>query len=466
MPPRNILLFLTDGHRYDGLHCNGNDVLQTPNLNCFAGAGVRCTGAFSTHTVCMPTRASIFTGRYPHVHGVWANGIPLPAGEITMAQTLADHGYRTFAAGKIHFEPQEAPDFPPDVAAPGGYYGFGEVHLTENRQGPEYLDSIDADFSDLREAARRRDPVPETAHELTWITDRTIYFLERQAGGDAPFFCSWSCHELTPPCNLPADFQSLYDAKDIPPPKRREGELDGKPAWYRQCHEGSMRVGRYPDDERYGEIMVTYYDMATFIDRQFGRVAAALEQLGLAEDTIVLFTADHGLVLGDHWLWRHGPFLYDQVIHVPMIWRVPGMAGGRVADGLCEGVDIMPTLLDLAGVTAPPGVQGRSMSKMLAGEAPGRESILAQERESPELIARGLDPAGFRCTCLRTRDWKLIHYPGKPYGELYDLENDPDEYDNLWADPARRARRRQLEIVLLDRLHEAEDPLPERHFMW
>jgi arylsulfatase A-like enzyme len=112
MDRRNIVIFLTDGHRADCLGCYGNNILQTPNIDQFANEGVRFTQCFSAHTVCMPTRASIFTGRYPHVHGVWANGIRLSEREITLPQVLADNDYRTCATGKIHFEPQQAPDYP------------------------------------------------------------------------------------------------------------------------------------------------------------------------------------------------------------------------------------------------------------------------------------------------------------------------------------------------------------------
>ena len=468
MPPKNILVFLTDGHRADALGCYGNRVVQTPNLDRAAAEGVLCTGAFAAHSVCMPTRASIFTGRYPHVHGVWANGVPLSKAEVTLARVLAENGYQTCACGKIHFEPQQSPDHPPDFTSMEDYYGFGEVHLSENKIGPEYLQFIDEAFPDLSSAARSRRPMPEEAHELHWITSRAIDFIERQAGSGEPFFCSCSFHELIPPCKPPIGFENLYAPEDMPPPKRREGELANKPPYYSQCYEGSMKRGRYPDDVRYREIMTTYYSQATFLDKQFGRIMDTLKKLGILHDTIVLFTSDHGLALNDHWLWRHGPFLYDQVINVPMIWRVPDLNVGRIVAGLCEGVDIMPTLLDLVGVECPPGVQGESMKAMLAREptASGKESILAQDREHPDLWIRGIDPAGFQIKALRTKEWKLMHYPNCPYGELYDLKNDPDEFQNLWAETKHRKVRHELESMLLHRLSAADDALPERHYAW
>ena len=468
VPRKNVVMFLTDGHRADTVGCYGNPIVQTPNLDRFAGDGVRCTGAFASHSVCMPTRASVFTGRYPHAHGVWTNGVPLPRDEVTLAQVLARNGYRTCACGKIHFEPQQAPAHPPDFDGMEDYYGFQEVHLNENKQGPDYLKFVDERFPGLSRKARRRAPIPEEAHELTWVTDQAIGFIERQAQGESPFFCFCSFHELIPPCHPPIGFHDLYSPEDMPMPKRREGELDAKPPYYRQCREGELARGWCPDDDRYRQIMAGYYSQATFLDKQFGRLLDTLDRLGIADDTIVLFTSDHGLVLNDHWLWRHGPFLYDQVINVPLIWRVPGRAGGRVWDGLCEGVDIMPTLLELVGAECPANVQGQSMRPALLGDsqAEGKESVLAQDREHPDLWVRGVDPTGRRSWCLRTKEWKLIQYPGKPYGELYDLKSDPDEYESLWAEPHYREKRRELEGMLDARITPGRDPLSQRRYRW
>ncbi|MGD8240176.1 MAG: sulfatase-like hydrolase/transferase [Armatimonadota bacterium] len=469
MAKPNVLIFLTDGHRADCVGCYGNQILQTPHIDALAGEGVRFTRSFSSHTVCMPTRASVFTGRYPHVHRVWANGVPLRKTEVTLPQVLAENGYRTCASGKIHFEPQQRRDYPPTLEPGQDYYGFQEVHRSENRIGAEYLRFIGDSFPQLAEAARRRGPMPEEAHELQWITSQAIDFIERSAGADQPFFCSCSFHELIPPCHPPTSFADMYRPEDMPPPRARDGELVSKPPYQRECYEAYVRLGRHPDEATLRKHLATYYSQASFIDKQFGRIAAKLKELDIWDDTIVLFTADHGLVLNDHFLWRHGPFLYEQVINVPMLWRVPGLPRiGQVIEGLVESVDIMPTILDLAGVESPTGVQGESLRPLLHGEpgAEGKESALIQDRESPELLARQIDPTGFKITALRTRDWKLVHYRGHPHGELYDLQNDPDEFENRWADREHRNTRTELERLLLERLLAAEDPLPERHYHW
>ncbi len=471
MSKTNVVLFITDGHRADTLGCYGNELLQTPHIDAFGQEGALFQRAFGTHSVCMPNRASIFTGRYPHIHGVWANGVALPKTEVTLPQVLAENGYATCASGKVHFEPQQAyaDRLCPIIEGPEPYYGFQEVHLSENLLGKEYLRFIDEQFPELSQQARKREGMPEEAHELQWITDQAINFVERQAGSGRPFFCSCSFHELTPPCRPPDTFIGLHDPADVPVPELRESDLDKRPPFYRQCYEGYLERGRHPDEPTLRRYIASYYDQACFLDKQFGRLVATLKRLGIWEDTIVLFTADHGLSLNDHYQWRHGPFLFDQVINVPMIWRAPGMQRTAVVtDELVESVDIMPTILEMCGVTIPPGVQGRSTAPLVRAEAGarGRDSVLVQERQAPDLAARGLDPATITQVGVRTRDWKLIHYQDYPHGELYDLSSDPGEFDNLWAEPDYREQRSEMESLLMQRLAAARDPLPVRDYEW
>ena len=485
MAQPNVVVFITDGHRRDTLGCYGNELLETPNVDRFAQSGAQFNRAFCTHSVCMPTRASIYTGRYPHVHGVWANGVALRESEITMPQALADAEYATCACGKIHFEPQQQYNppksegevsFDPRRSHPGTipviegpYYGFDEVHISENKLGQEYLSFIEEHYPELSQRARQRVGMPEEAHELTWITDRAIDFIGRQARAGTPFYVHCSYHELSPPCTPPEGWAGHYDAADMPVPELREEDLDGKPWFYRACYEGYVERGRQPDEETLRRYIASYYDQMRFIDHQFGHVIAAVQDAGVRDDTIVLFIADHGLSLNDHWQWRHGPFLFDQVTNIPMIWSASGEGQtGTVTDELVEQVDVMPTILELCGVQPPPGVQGMSLAPLIRGEpkARGKECVLLQEREAPDLAARGLPPDSVTQWGLRTGEWKLIHYPGEDFGELYDLHNDPGEFNNLWGDEACRAQRHEMQLLLLDRIAQARDPLPVRHYEW
>lgn len=463
-------MFIVDGQRVDTLGCYGGALARTPNIDALAADGTLFRRSFCSHSVCMPTRASIFTGRYPHIHGVWANGVALPRSEVTLPQVLAGNGYATCASGKVHFEPQQAYD---DRLAPIitdlPYYGFQEVHLTENALGKEYLQFVEREFPEHLESARKRGPVPEDVHDLHWTTSQTLAFMESSVQKGHPFFCSCSFHEISPPSRPPAGYTDLVDPADVELPELRESDLERKPPFYRQCYEGYVSKGRQPSEDQLRTAIASAHNQMRFIDKQFGRVIAALERLGILDDTIVLYTADHGLSYNDHYQWRHGPFLFDQVTNVPMLWRVPGMdTKGTVTAELVESVDIMPTVLDLCGVPVPLGVQGCSLAPLLKAEpgARGKESVLLEEREAPDLAARGLAPESVTQIGLRTQDWKLIHYPGCPYGELYDLRNDPGEFNNLWPEPDYRTSRREMESLLMDRLMKAQDPLPERHHDW
>ncbi|MGI5818906.1 MAG: sulfatase [Armatimonadota bacterium] len=467
MSVRNVVIFMTDGHRKDILGCYGNELLSTPRIDGFAADGVRFERAFGVHSVCMPTRASVYTGRYPHIHGVWANGCRLRESEVTLPQVLSEAGWATGAAGKVHFEPQQAYDgcVP---AIDGPYYGFDEAHLSENRLGEEYLSFIDDLHPRLSEIARRRTGVPEEAHELQWITSQAIDFIERQASADTPFLCHCSFHELSPPCTPPEGWEGYYDPADVPIPELDAEDLRRKPDFYRECYEGYLANGRQPDEPTLRRSIASCYDQMRFIDHQFARVIDALDRLGVADETLVLFMADHGLSLNDHFQWRHGPFLFDEVTNIPMIWRLPGGASNAVTEELVEEVDIMPTILDALGVEQPAGVQGRSILPILRGDegARGRESVLMQERQAPDLAARGLEPERITQWAVRTHDLKLVHYPGENFGELYDLRNDPGEFRNRWGEPGYEARRAEMERLLLDRIAQSRDPLPERHYCW
>ena len=466
----NVLLMLIDGLRTDALGCYGSTLGATPNLDAFAAQGVRFSHAYCAHSVCMPTRASLFTGRYPHVHGVWANGVPLCKSEVTLPQVLSEAGYATCATGKVHFEPQQ-PYRGPSPVIEGPYYGFQKVHLSENHIGREYLNFIDRTCPQLAERALKRDRMPAEFHDLQWITDRAIDFIRGQADGEQPFFVYCSFHELIPPCTPPEEYIGHYDPADMPVPRLDARDLDRRPDFYRRAYEGYVRLGRQPDEALLRQHLASYYDQLRFIDHQFGRLLEVLDTTGLAEDTVVVFTADHGLSLNDHWQWRHGPFLFDEVIRVPQVWRGPGLQPA-VTEEMVEQVDIMPTILELcrgAGNAAPQqpvGVQGCSFAPLLQGlaGARGRDSVLVQERNAPDLAARGLDPAEIHQVGVRTRDWKLIHYVGHDYGELYDLVNDPGEFDNRWHDADCLPQRREMETLLLQRLAAAEDPLPENHW--
>jgi arylsulfatase A-like enzyme len=267
----------------------------------------------------------------------------------------------------------------------------------------------------------------------------------------------------------------MYDPADMPPPNRRPGELDDLPPHYRQLYEqvlltsGSMGPSQIPE-EHLRRMRAMTYGMVSHVDHHVGLILDELQRLGLAEDTVVVFTSDHGRLLGDHWLDNMPPAHYDETLRVPSLWRLPGrFPAGQVSEALVSHLDFAPTLLDLAGLPIPEGPvplapeaerqrppwPGRSLSPVLSGQ---RESV--QESVHAELDE---DYLGLQLRTLITPDFWLTVYGGdREHGELYDLRDDPGQLHNRWQDPAYQQQKRELQSELLYRLVETDSVLPRR----
>jgi arylsulfatase len=495
----NVLLITTDQHRADCVGAYGNPVIRTPNLDALAADGVRFDRAYVPNPVCTPSRSSILTGRFPRAHGAWNVGVTLPETEIGLSHVLAAEGYRTAILGKAHFGPFGGPPEPgnydnrklwaenPDLDWNGPYYGFETARLALahgvaaghyaqhlRRAAPKVLDRFGPENALAPPTGAHeswKSAVPVEHHAATWVADITIDYLEQS--GDEPFFVWASFPEPHHPFSPPAPYCDMYDPAEVPLPPRRTGELDDKPphfdAYYRRQldridYRGDWMLGlsgladadlSAMPEAHLREIVAHYYGMVTLVDDQVGRILAALERLGQRENTIVVFTADHGELLGEHGLLLKGPFHYEGLVRVPLIWSWPaGLGGGRATGGLANLVDLAPTLLDMVGVAPPPGVQGRSLLPVLRGETERvQDATLVENCEKPGVL---------NVKTLVTEEWKLTYYGGKPFGELYDLRGDPDEHVNLWDRPEHAATRGELTRRLLDLLIDTEDPLPPR----
>jgi arylsulfatase A-like enzyme len=479
----NILLITADQLRRDALGVFGNRVIRTPHLDDLANNGVVFDQHFTQHPVCTPSRWTIFTGRYPHSHGVWDNGVIYQDGEVTMARVLRENGYRTGAFGKMHLSPQLLNRASEDENWPEDGFGFAEKHLTDDRKRGEYLEDLkrrdpsvhqyvlrqgeEKVREDLMSAAERsfqlapqlkENKVPAELHQSSWIADRVIDAL--RAGDGKPFFFWCSFVDPHHPFDAPEPYASMYDLASIPLPVRRENEMLDKPP-----HFDEMVRGLSPGNEKYELFRVTdrgwqalranYYGMVSLIDHNVGRILEALRSAGLFEDTIVAFTSDHGELLGDHGLLFKGPFHYDPLIRVPLVLRWgEAIRGGSRVSGITQHTDLLPTLLGCCGVSVPRGAQGRSLLPLIEGdEGAGYEHAL---------VEHNCGDWGLSLKTLRSRQWRLTWYGGRRAGELYDLCADPNELLNRWPDPAYREARGELEDRLLDRLLATEDTAQER----
>lgn len=480
----NILLIMADQLRRDALGCYGNTQIHTPNIDSIALNGSTFDNHFIQNPVCSPSRCTILTGRYPRNHGTRDNGIPLRDEEVTVAQVLQQSGYRTAAIGKMHFTTQFRPKVNEEDDWPADRYGFEVVHTTSDTKTGEYLDWLKtaspADYDIVKMQGERKaredrasaadkdlsgppqvypSAVQPRFHQSAWIADRTIDLI-REATPEKPFFALCSFVDPHHPFDPPEPYASMYDPDRLAPPLAREGELTDKPP-----HFLLHRTGHGFSNEKYdyrslaphawGQVKAAYYGMISLIDDNIGRILAALREKGIENDTLILFTTDHGEMLGDHGLLFKGPFLYDCLIAAPLMMQWPGVLpkGARFRQ-ITEHVDLMPTLLDCAGVLPPNGVQGMSMLPILHGDSGAGRAYALTEFNCYDW--------GLSLKALTGRDYKLTYYAGEPYGELYDRRADPQEFVNLWDDPACSAVRERMLRLLLDRLIETEDTLPLR----
>jgi uncharacterized sulfatase len=492
----NILLVTTDQQRTDSLGCYGASWIRTPNIDRLAADGAIFERAYCTNPVCTPARASIFTGRYVSRHGAWNVGLSVPEDEVMISHRLAAIGYRTHNVGKMHFQAMGAAAegsletlknwrarFP---QWRGPYYGFQTVeaalgHTTfgmAGHYGAWILSQVsEKEFESFHEAQQLSRfyfggeaydwNLPTRFHNSVWTAERTIDFLEKHDASQ-PFLLAVGFEDPHHPHCLPRDFTDRVDPVSVPLPDWVEGELDDKPPHFLEARYGKLeqskmrgafmvagqgRGGNYAEvneqETRLGRAY--YYGMCRLIDQQMGRILDCLNRRGLAENTIVIFTTDHGELLGDHGLWMKGPFHYEQLVRVPMIVRWPrGFSGGRRISGLFSHVDIVPTLLSAAGLEIPSEVDGVDALPLLRGEtASVRDHALVECVD---------DLKKLRLKTLVTENRKLTWYCGQTYGELYDLDRDARERHNLWNDPTRAAEK----AGLLGKLLETTEPLERR----
>ncbi len=494
----SFILFITDQHRADFLGCTGHPVLKTPNIDAMAADGTLWNRFYVSSPVCMPNRASLMTARMPSSHGVRSNGIPLDQRNVTFVDLLRDAGYRTALIGKSHL--QNFSGYPPMLARPAprtGYhcaerplaeavvhdldgepyrqeapgrahgvdtpfYGFDHVELVAGhgdrtrgdhrrwllRQEPSADSFIGADNQlphDYVCPQAVRTALPESLYSTSYIAERAKAWLKRHAQDGRPYFLMVSFPDPHHPFNPPGRFWDMYDPDDMPTP-----EAFRKNDWVPPPHVAGIFAEREAGKaklSREGTISVTEREarearaltcgMIAMIDEVIGR----LRSVPGADDAVQIFTTDHGDHLGDHRLMLKGAEQYEQLTHVPFIWRDPEVSsGGTRTDDFGQTHDIGVTILDRARIEPALGMQGRSL---LAG---GRDLAFIQYDHQKDNPGIGIGP---RVHTIRRGDWRLSVIDGVDWGELYDLASDPGEFQNLWDDPSHSTIRAELMEALV-----------------
>ena len=443
--PPNVVFILCDQMRGDALTFLGSPNARTPNLDRLAAGGLSFNNYFSNNPVCLPSRKSMFSGLYPHQHGSLANhhGKPMPL-DGTMLAYFKQRGYRTGYIGKNHCYDKEA------IAA------ADYVKVRDREPFREYNRWVPPEWhSDTYWPA-------EECH--AWLNTRDALEFIGGARDGNPFFMTVSYFDPHPPYMAPPEYTSKYrsDQMKLPPyiaPSKLSGRLDD------YCK--AMRCDRIKDVALTETMRYYYASIEGMVDYQVGRIMGALGGKGLLDNTVILFTADHGDFMGQHRLVRKGMFLYDALLHVPMIWHVPGMKGGRQSKALAQGIDIFPTMVDLTGGKLPRELPGRSLKQMFAGTDPNEperaiftssgyaelsREVVEQHKDSSadpdtplhSLAEETTSYAQYRNSMIRTRDWKFIRSESRP-PELYRMNGGWVEPENVAERSEYAAIRRDLE---------------------
>lgn len=521
----NILFIITDQWNPKYFSYAGHPVVKTPNIDKLVTSGINFSRMYTSQPLCMPSRATIFTGLTPRGHKVRMNGIPLDRRIPTFTEALRKSGYHTHCVGKIHLQGSVVPtgdsienisrNWSPDVHQENGqlwrngrnqklkmpYYGFSSVDYSNGHGHNTYGDYYNwlktehpeefklfvnkvgltekSPASELYNRNSYKWALPADLHPTVYVANKTIQFLNEKAvakNEQQPFFLKCSIADPHPPFAPPAPYCFRYKPEDVPEAVGRQNEYDDlPPPHFKKMYETAIvtsgnKLNSMKASTPYRKEMVAhYYGLIEMIDDQIGRIMNTLEKSGMAKNTIVIFTSDHGDCMGDHGLWGKGPYHYDGVIRVPFIVSFPGKYKKNIEhDGPVEFIDIAPTILDMSGVPIPEGmVPPRPEAPDAPKALPGRSLVSIctgedTETDTEALVEMDEDYLGFKMRTLVTKQYRLTIYGGEEYGELFDLKNDPDELINLWNNPEYKELIKELKLRLMEKIIKTDISTPKQ----
>jgi len=427
--------------RGQAMGCMGHPDVLTPNLDQLASEGLLFRNTFANTPVCCPARANILTGKYAHSNGMIANDLRLRESETSVAQILGGAGYRTGFIGKWHLD--------------GGKRQPGWIPPGPRRQGFEFwaANQVSHQHFDTHYYRDVEEPIAIKTFEPEVWTDLGIEFLKETANDGRPFFLTVQMGPPHDPYLAPEKYMEMYDPEKITLRPNFDGDTSDRP-----LAPSPYREGNAPGRKE----IAAYYAMITAVDEQIGRILKELDDLGLSEDTIVLFSSDHGAMLGSH-AKRVKRKPWEESIRVPGIVRYPRAANGeamegKVTDALFTHVDFAPTLLSLCGIDVPPAMQGSDLSPVILGK-PDQAGKSDQGPDSAFFQIFGPFHAGgveFSWRGVRTQRYMYARRESEPW-VLYDLENDSYELKNLANDPNSVEIRETLEEKLAEWMKKTGD---------
>lgn len=456
MKKPNIVMIITDQHRIDGVGAYGKTpygvAVQTENLDLLAQEGVRFNNAYTPCPLCSPARTSLLTGTYPHTHKTMTNvnlhpiDNQIPPEADLMLQGLKKADYQTGYVGKWHVNNDCTP-------AEFGYDRFVSLNdYADYRKSKGYEPTPESMHYETARGSVGTDPIPLEHSRPVYLANSAIDMIESYAtNAERPFFVRLDFHGPHFPIVVPEPYASMYDPKDFTPIPSFFDDMSKKP-------EVQSEELKYWDVdgmtwEDWQPIVAKYFGEISLIDHEIGRVLKKLDELSLKEETLVIFTTDHGDLMGSHGMWNKIYTMYHDTLHVPMIMRWPGKipAGAQCDKFVTHFVDMLPTIYDVIGQPCPDGIEGQSMLPLMLGQDQEREDCIISESHGGHM---GL----YSMRALCTNKYKyVLHGAGKD--ELYDLEADPYEINNLIDEPDYANILQDLRVKLVKKMSANKDHL-------
>ncbi|MEE2981527.1 MAG: sulfatase-like hydrolase/transferase [Pseudomonadota bacterium] len=432
MAGNNVLILCSDEHTPRAMGCSGHPLVKTPHLDALAARGTRFTNAYTNSPICVSARASLATGQYVHQIGCWSSAEPYTGQVPSWGHRLMADGHRVVSIGKLHYRDTNDPNgFDEEIVPMHLLNGVGWV--TALLRG-ETLPDADAPAYAAEVGAGE---TTSTAYDRT-IRDNACAWLRNQAPRHRkkPWVLFVSFVSPHFPLVAPAEFHALYRPDDMDPPFDNHARHDHPVV---AGLAGSFNYHDYFDDERVRQARAGYYGLCSFLDDNIGAVLGALDDGGLSDDTTVIYTSDHGDMIGNHGLWAKS-HMYEDSVGVPMMVSGPGVAAGETVEAPVSLVDIYPTVVEAAGATlndAERVLPGDSLVRMAAGERPAR-TVLSEYHDGGAITGIFM---------IRHGRWKYIHYVGYD-PQLFDLEADPDELADKGTSADHAKVRAECEAAL------------------
>lgn len=433
----NVLILMVDQQRYDACGCYGSQICRTPCLDQLAEDGMRFTRSYTSLPLCSPTRTTFWTGLWSNHNDIlinthWKNPPSQAMGRLNdeipiLPEIFHAAGYSTAHFGKWHVGPDA------EMARRGFDHvvtvGDFRERMRNSGVSPEVSDLITRSYIIKNYPFAGITSAEDEEFLEVWLCRRAEEWLRTNAKGDQPFFCCVSTPGPHPGYVVPAGSAALYNPSEMLLWPSHEDDLTGKPHVHRWFRDVVTESGTLSPDE-WRNCIARYYAFVSLIDAEFGRLIDLLEELGVSENTIVMFVSDHGDLVGSHRMWDKGPMVYEDQIHIPLVVRWPGVtAAGSTCDDMVSLIDMMPTLVEAAGLSLPQPVDGRTLVPFLRGE---------RAEDWPDDVYVQYNGEGvslYSIRAVRSRRYKYVYYPFDK-DELYDEEADPWEMHNLVDEPS------------------------------